>query len=138
MPAGPGEVIIDERVISEEPLDAAAADAGTPTLNGPSPMRPATVEQIPAPEIPSVIEQTPPGAGNSVPAPPQPRSGNRVIPQDKRLTNQPVSPNGTRAATVVPASAARTAQRPMSPGVKPADFKFIDEQTAASMSGIAR
>ncbi len=130
--SGSGEVIVSERIISEEPMNQEAADSNGTMLNGPTPvptpMEPSAIEQVPAPELPSVIEEQAPASGATPPSVPAPRSGTRPVLKDNRLTTQPASSSIRRTSATGPSGAQRAAQPPAARGVKPADFKFIDGQ----------
>ena len=105
-------------------------EAGIPTTEGPiytEPEMSVPSQSLPTPSEP-IIENFSPQAPLNMP-----RSGARPPAGNKRVTGLD---NGKRSVT--PASG--RSQLSNSPGryVSPAEFKFIDQDTAASMSGIAQ
>lgn len=123
-----GETVIGQSVISD------TSTSGGTVIQGPELAEPEMV--LPnngvAPSVPSGTDLLPDG-GLPIPAPmPEPRAGSLPA-SGRRVTTSPVP---TRTAS--PASARMQTSNPPGRFVRSADFKFVDQEAAAALSGIAQ
>jgi hypothetical protein len=107
----PVEGMQSERMLPQSGTIIEGPIQGSPTLPQP--------QAIPAPAVPS---QTLPPRGSTLPQ------------NGRRVTSSPSQVFGGASA----ASAASSTTNPPGRFVRSADFKFIDQETAATMSGIAQ
>jgi general secretion pathway protein D len=124
--------------IDQFPKNNVGETYGPSALNGPTAVEgeiiiDSSMSQpvLTAPMEPVLMESMQPSPGYeaippSVPRIDVPRSGQPVSPSDKRTTGMPF-----RSGSVTPASTSSSGQY-----ARAADFKFIDEQAAAAMSGM--